>query len=155
MYIRTGELGTGSSEFLTLCLMWCNSTCTGVWLTGGIHDVYTAWSHVRVIWSGWQLKGNLGSFFLVDVLFISFLYVFIIIIIIIIIIIVIIIHFCGGKREEWCTKLVQWITSIYYNKGPRNWQNVFMITRFCYIEVLLNGLKGLKACLLFEVVFCF
>ena len=77
-------------------------------LTVGIHDVYTAWSHVCVIWSGWQLKGNLGSFFLLDILFISFLYVFIIIIIII----VIIIYFCGGKREEWCTKLVQWNLNI-------------------------------------------
>ena len=45
--------------------------------------------------------------------------------------------------------------NLYYNKGPRNWQNVFVITRFCYIKVLLNGLKGLNACLLFEFVFCF
>ena len=32
--------------------------------------------------------------------------------------------------------LVQWNLDI--TKGPRNWQNLFAITRFCYIKALLN-----------------
>ena len=42
------------------------------------------------------------------------------------------------KLEEFQTWDRKWQGQLRYNEVPREWQNAFAITRFCYIEVLFH-----------------